>query len=391
MYLYNMSENTEILLGSVANVDSVNVDNYQKLELENKTGQILEYDIRNALSATEVFDAERNAYEIYRIYGRIEYMSLLNGLKLNYIKLEDFFLPQKTNNKNIFNSFDFYLLKAGTGYTRTTGGTSTIDNVRYFDVIATPSEFELYNAGYTNNVYGEQVYAFNFNTDFDVAPYVDDFGFPLMELFLYAQYKPGKNALNQAETMLRTSWGANNTITKVPFTPTALNIGDRIYGDLIEYAKTEFLQFQLMPQTYYINTIYDAGTLQWKYNPFISFPLRYFYDNLSNANTGSTSYAQQSTIPYYATLLTGGTVGTGNYVWKEIIPQGNVDPLTGLGVDYPFVNKKRYLFSPIILDVSPNLNDSFTLNAFNQIKFGIPIPLNTKPNSDLNNIGKPCL
>ena len=146
-----------------------------------------------------------------------------------------------------------------------------------------------------------------------------------------------------------------------------------------------------MPQTYYINTPYNAGVLQWKYNPFISFPLRYFYDNLSTANSGSTSYAQQISIPYYATLLTGGTVGIGNYVWREIIPQGLTDPLTGLGVDYPFVNKKRYLFSPVILDVSPNLSDPFTLNVFTQIQFGAPTLLNKQPNSPLNNIGKPCL
>jgi hypothetical protein len=390
MYLYNMSENTKILLGSATNVNSVNADNWQKLELVNKVGQILEYDISNPLSATELFDAERNANEIYRIYGRMEYMSLLNGLKSNYKVLSDFFLPQNTGSKNIFNSFNFYLLKAGTGYTPTSG-TSTIDYVRYFDVIATPKNFELFNAGFSNNVYGEQTYAFNFNVDFNVAPYVDNFDFPLMELFLYAQYIPGTNGNSQPETMLRTSWGVNNAVTKVPFIPTTLNIGDRIYGDLVEYSKSEFLQFQLMPQTYYINTPYSASTLQWKYNPFISFPLRYFYDNLSTANSGSTSYAQQISIPYYATLLTGGTIGMGNYVWREIVPQGLTDPLTGVGVDYPFVNKKRYLFSSIILDVSPNLNDPLTLNAFSQIQFGAPILLNKTPNSPLNNIGKPCL
>ena len=141
-----------------------------------------------------------------------------------------------------------------------------------------------------------------------------------------------------------------------------------------------------MTQEYYINTPYNAGVLQWKYNPFISFPLRYFYDNLNTANSGSTSYAQQSTIPYYAT-----PIGGGNYVWKEIIPQGLTDPLNGVGVDYPFVNMKRYLFSPVILDVSPNLNDPFTLNVFTEIQFGAPTVLNKTPNSDLNNIGKPCL
>jgi hypothetical protein len=383
-----MDEKVQILLGSTKNIASVNVDNYQKFELENKLGQILEYDVENALSATEIFDAEREANDIYRIYGRIEYLSLLNGLSTQYKTLSNFFLPTG-NSKNIFNSFNFYLLRpASSGYTQISG--SSIEFVRYFEVIATPADFEIYNAGYTNNVYGEQVYAFNFNRDFDITPYVDQFNFPATELFLYAEYIPRTNGNAQPETMLRTSWGTNGIPVKVPFTPIALITGNTVYGDLIEYSKSNFLQIpstqQPSEQIYYINTPYDAGILQWKYNPFIPFRLRYFYDNLNNANTGSTSYAQQSTIPYYAT-----PIGGGNFVWRDIIPQGNTDPLTGLGVDYPFINMKRYLFSPIILDISPNLNDPWTYQVFTQIQFGAPTIMNTNPISDLNNIGKPCL
>ena len=390
-----MDEKVQILLGTAKNVHSVNVDNYQLLELENKPAQIYEYDVRNILSETEIFDAEREANDVYRIYGRMEYMSLLNGLKLDYNKLEDFFLPQKTNCKNIFNSFKFYLLKAASsGYTHMSGGTSTIEYVRYFEVIATPNEFELYNAGFGNNVYGEQAYQFNFNKDFNVAPYVDNFNFPATELFLYAQYIPGINGSAQPETMYRTSWGTNGIPVKVPFTPTTLSIGDRVYGDLIEYSKLDFLQVPSTQhpnqQIYYINTtyyqLYSSHALQWKYIPFIPFRLKYFYDSVVNANTGSTSYAQQISIPYYATSL-----GQGNYVWRDIIPQGYIDPLTGIGVSYPFINMKRYLFSSVILDVSPNLNDPWTLQVFTEIQFGTPTVLNNRPNSDLANIGKPCL
>ena len=380
-----MDEKVQILLNSTKNIASVDVDNYEKLEIVNKTSQIMEYDVKNALSATEIFDAEREANDTYRIYGRIEYLSLLNGLKLNYTKLEDFFLPTG-NSKNISNSFNFYLLKAGTGYTQVISG-GTIFWVRYFEVIATPSDFELYYAGFTNNVYGEQIYAFNFNKDFDITPYADAFNFPATELFLYPQYIPKPNGMSpqQLETMQYTFWNTNGVPVKAAFTPTSLNIGNRIYGDLIEYSKPLFLQFQKSPQTYYISTPYDAGTLQWKYNPFISLRLRYFNDSLNQANTGTTSYAQASSIPYYAT-----SIGDGNYVWKDILPQGYIDPITNLGVDYPFINKKRYLFSTIILDVSPNLNNPNTLKAFRKIKFGTPNILNTKPISDLNNIGKPC-
>jgi hypothetical protein len=377
-----MDNQVQILLGSAKNVASINVDNFQKIELENKVEPILEYDVENALSATEIFDAEREANAVYRIYGRIEYLSLLNGLKLNYTVLQDFFLPQTTNCKNIQNSFKFYLLKAGTGYT---SGNSH-QWVRYFDVIATLSDFELYNAGYTNNVYGDQVYAFNFNRDFNIDPYLDNFGFPATELFLYAQYQPTQNGNSTPETMSGTTWNTSGVASKISLVPTPLSVGNRIYGDLIVYDKQQFLQAQVEPQVYYISTPYDAGVLQWKYEPIIPLRLRYFFDNLNNANTGSTSYAQQISIPYYAT-----PIGGGNFVWRDIIPQGNIDPLTEIGVDYPFINMRRYLFAQIILDVSPNLDDSFTAQVFSEIKYGIPTIMNTNPISNINNIGKPCL
>lgn len=389
-----MDEQVQILLNSKKNVDSVDKDNYLKLDVENNTGQIIEYDIRNALSATEIFDAEREANPIYRIYGRIEYLSLLNGLSNNYNKVGDFFVNTGgTNSKNIFNSFKFYLLKATTGYTHITGGSSTINYVRYFEVIATPTDFELYSAGFTNNVYGDQIYTFNFNKDFDVTPYVDAFGFPATELYLYPQYQVGLNGNSPQiiETMSGTSWGTNGVKHKVIFASPlpALNIGNRVYGDLIEYSKPLFLQNQLTPQTYYISTAYKDGStqkyLQWKYNPFIPLRLRYLNESLNNANTGTTSYEQEITIPYYATNL-----GNGNFVWRDILPQGFIDPLNNQGVDYPFVNMRRYLFSPIILDILPNLDDYNTFQVFSEIKFGTPTVLNKSPLGDINNIGKPC-
>jgi len=390
----------KILLNSLKNVVSVNVDNYEKIKLSNKLSLINEYDIRNILSATEIFDSEREASEIYRIYGKIEYMSLLNGLKLTYSQFSDFFNPQLINNKNILNSFDFYLVKPATsGYTHLTGGSSTILWARYFQVIATPKEFEIFPAGFSNNVYGEQAYAFTFNKDFDVSSYLDQFGFPLTELFLYAQYKSTVNGLGTSEILSGTVWSANGSSSSFPFAPIVLNIGDYIesffgakIGDLLEYSKEDFLQIQLSPQTFYIQTPYVSGgtsqRLIWKYNPFISFQLRYFADELNQVNTGSTSYDQTIAIPYYATKIDN----FGNYVWRDILSQGYTDPTTNLGVNYPFINKKRYLFLNFILDITPDLNDADTLTAFQEVWYSrYATKITTVPITDINNIGKPCL
>lgn len=383
-----MDYNFQILLGNRQNINSVNSDMAGKIELFNNLREITEYDINNALSATEVFYTERAENEIYRIYGRIEYMSLLNGLKNDYRNFEDFFLPQYSgNSKNLLNSFDFYLVRPYTGYTK-------ISNIRYarcFKVIATPNEFELFPIGFTNNLFGEQVYSFNFNIDIDIKNYYDEFKFPVTELFLYAQYKPAKLP---AETLFGVFWN-NGVLEKTEIIGKSLNIGDLVMTsnnekicDIIEYSKSEFIQNQIYKQQFYIYTPYNGNRLVWKYDPFIPIRLRYLTSDLYKANTGSTSYDLVQSIPPYATEY---PENTGNFIWRNIVPEGYIDPITGIGNNNPFVNKKRYNFSTIIFDISPDLDDDTTRNSFSDIWFENNAKIsNITPISDINNIGKPC-
>jgi len=533
-----MDKNIEILLNSYKNIESVDVDTYDKVSLENKASKILEYDVRNVMSATETFEIERQANAVYRIYGKIEYMSLLNGLVIkdspNFNEFKDFFNPQFTGRtKNISNSFDFYLVRPSDGNYGNVLGSET-EYVRYFKVMATPAEFELYPIGFANNVYGEQAYAFSFGIDFDVSDLYDDFGFPLTELFLYAQYKPRTES--PPETLYRTRWTAWGVQSVTNFTPKDLNIGDVVetstgvnIGELIDYVDTQYTQDVQVPQTFYIRTPYDNAPkfLEWKYNPFIPFRLQYLSNDIYQAKlsevvgytgttlsvvpiaspsdslysrkylsqyidetkrtitnwsggTTSTSYNWSNgilTISFPPTRtykirfeaqvgLTDGTnkylvktviqedAGSGwtdipetdklyqinnqrtiveinrdygygdqirmmvqlvpntvpedptNYiptyatilrndgimVWRNILDQGFTDPLTGVGVDYPFINKRRYLFSTVVLDVVPNLNEtSYTLPAFQEVWFSDDAEsIDITPTNDLDDIGKPC-
>lgn len=378
----------EIQLGQDKNAFSVNTDEYTKLSFSQKISEITEYDIINVLSASEVFELERQNTNVYRIYGKIQFLSILNGLSNSYAVLPDFFLQEPINSKNVVNSFDFYLLKAGTGYTQCTGLTVPT-YVRYFDVIATPVDFQIYPVGYSNNVYGEQDYAFNFNSTFNVDLYFDNFGFPATELFLYPVYKVKLNGDGHSESMKSTKYNSTGGTYTVAFTSPILNLGDRVYGDLIDYIQSEFFQSVVTPQTYYISTPYASGVtinyLMWQYNPFISVRLRYFSDTLQSANISGTSYYEVASIPPYAT-----DIGNGNRVWRNILDQGISDPISGIGVNYPFVNQRRYLFQYTILDVIPDLMDANTLNVFSEIDFPPEIPISNVPISNLDNIGKPC-
>jgi len=390
-----MDKKVEILLNSAKNVDSVDVDTYDKVELANKQSNILEYNVRNVASATEIFDIERQHNQVYRIYGKIEYMSLFNGLKTDYKWLRDFFNPQVVGSRDIFNTFDFYLVRP-----HPTDAWGPIYNTtlrkRQFQVVATPNEFELFPVGFANNVYGEQGYAFSFNIDFDISTYFDYLGFPITELFLYAQYNIGNHI--PAETLERTTWSTGSGNPNTPtFTTKTLNIGDdvetstgsNIY-DLVDYSKQLYYQAQYAPQTFYVNTPYLIGTtpssLRWKYNPFIPFRLQYLSEEVYRANTGNTVYEQVQSIPPYAADL-----GDGNFVWRNILDQGFIDPLTGVGVDYPFVNKRRYLFSSLVLDIVPDLTHTQTRDAFAETWFSDDAEsLDITPANDLDDIGKPC-
>jgi hypothetical protein len=330
-----------------------------------------------------------------------EYLSLLNGIKNDYQYFEDFFirfqdLGIQTNNglyKDIFTSFKFFLVKPSTGYSKTTN--DDITYIRKFEVIATPDNFDLFNAGFSKNLFNEQKYGFVFNSDFDVSGLVDDFGMPLTDLYLYPVYVRSSNSYG-FENMYRINWNISTGIGAIfPISPDPDNIeiGDIIYGDKIEYSKSSFLQVEIEPQKYlittpYFNTSTGDEVLWWEYNPFIPFKLRYFSNEVQRANTGSTLYDQTIRIPEYATQLDTN----GNVVWRDILQQGYIDPLTGDGVDYPFVNKRRYLFSNVELKVIPFLEDDHTVEMFTNLKFGAPSSIysNVSPNSNLDDIGKPC-
>lgn len=389
-----MDKKLEILLPEKRNVDSVNVDLYDKFYLKNQEANLIEYDIRNVLSVTEVFDAERQNNQIYRIYGNIEWLSILNGLREDYNSISDFFLPfysppgESYSFKDLLNSFEIYLVRPSTVFTAVT--TTDSEYIRYFEVIATLNEIELYNAGFSKNIFNEQEYGFNLNIDIDIGDYIDALGFPLTELFLYFQYIPKENDENIPEEMQRIVWNDNSGLPNVvSYVPTQLSIGDRIIGNKISLNKLNYSQELLQNQIYYISTPYSiAGNIErliWYYNPFVPLRLRYFNNEVKRANTGSTSYEVRNSIPYYAI-----NIGDGNYVWREILPQGYIDPITGNGVDYPFINGKRYLFSNVVLDIVPSLDDFNTGNVFSEIKLNNPTVLNTRPITDLNDIGKPC-
>ena len=294
-----MGDNVKILLGSKKNINSVNSDNYINVELENKHSEIIEYNITKYVSSTDVFYDEREICEKYKIYGRIEYLSFLDGLKNNYDKLSDFFYHNDDDDcKNIYNSFKFYLVVPSTTEEYIRIG-ETNKYKRCFEVIATNDEFDIFPASFSNNVYGDKISGISFKSDIDVNGLFDYFGFPITEMFLYCEY-----IKNDVEETRYTTYN-NGNLNYYKLLTVNYNIGDTLKNyngdiiyDVVEYNSSQFYQNQVSGLTYYIKTPYNIENdtshyyivtpdnkreIEWKYNPLIPINLRYLDSEISTS------------------------------------------------------------------------------------------------------------
>lgn len=379
-------------------IDAVNVDTSIKIGLESNSDLNVEYDIQNILDVTQVFDTERQAVKTYRIHGEFEYFSMLNGLYIDYTDVEYFFskIPLSAETKTIYTDLKIYLVKPSTGFTELITDERYIKN---YEILSEVDNFEIIPAGFAKNVYNEQQYSFIVNFDVDIEFMLDGLGFPITELALYVEYQPSENGFGTPETMESKTYDATGGTVIQNFTPTPLNVGDVIEGDVIDYDKLLFQQtdFNLLEQ--YIYTPYQStsgggkgggggssGELKWKYRPIIPLRLRYFENEVRRANTGVTAYDEVVSIPYYATPIDND----GNYVWRNILDNGFFDPIDEIGVSFPFINQKHYVFNNIVFKTQPDLSDPNTAAVFDEILFPDNSLLNNTPNSDLDNIGEIC-
>lgn len=382
-----MDYRTKILLNSSKSINSVNVETLLNIELKNNKSIFVEYDKTKTLSAYDIFNTERQMINNYRIYGRIEFLSLLNGISQNYDVLDDIFISRSGETKTLLNSFDFYLVKPSKEFIPISGSSNYI---RKMEVIATPSDFDIFEAGFTNNVYGDKIYSFNINKNIDLNNAYDYFNFPITEIYIYAKYKKtnseevNKSKFNQdtgEEIFIPDTTG--HTITG----STSL-----IEADLISFDRAGYQQNIVKNVTTQIITTFtgDNKKIMWTYNPFIPIRLIYLSSNVNRESRNNTSYEIVNNIPQHAILLNPNTPNDDIWIWREIIPQGTYDPITSEGVDYPFINGKKYVFNTIIIDITPNTDDLFTYIEFKNLKFNNPSINYINPIIELNDIGKPC-
>jgi len=383
-----MSENLELQLGLAKNVNGVNVDTNVNINLESSVKELLSYNESSVISVSDLFNAERQESESYRVYGRVDFLSVINGLKKNYKILSDFFFPPRLGEelsgvtKNLLNCFDVYLCYPSTGNTALSVNTF----VRNYTVVTKLSNVEIFKAGFARNIFFNYEYIFDFNIDFNIEGAVDSFGKPYTDFYLFFDFHPNLNGNSQMETVQRIHFTGPTSSTIIPQSHVPPYVpGDVLEGDRVIYVDTNFEEELKDQMVYYVTFPYDVGTLQFKYFPFIPLKIREFGDEIISANaTGGTE--NDLNIPSYAVPVDN----RGNYIWKDLLPNGYIDPISGRGVDYPFVNKRHYVFNALTLPLVPNMDDPSTFAQFSDIKFGPNSLLNKKPSTDLNSLGNRC-
>jgi hypothetical protein len=155
-------------------------------------------------------------------------------------------------------------------------------------------------------VYDDQRYAYTVDVDIDITDQVDGLGFPLTDLYLFADYNPSTNGQGQSESKEQKVFNASsddtNFANRVTIPPQVYSIGDQLDGDLITYTQNQYLQETLQRNEYFINMPINTGTLIFRYFPFIPISVRVFGD-LEQENENTTDIESKDSIPSFATPI----------------------------------------------------------------------------------------
>jgi hypothetical protein len=381
-------------LGEYKHINGVNSDIFKQLFLKNTEKKIIESKLTEYVNVSDQFDKERQNSNKYFIYGGIEFFSLLNGITTNYEYFEDFFKKVNNDNKNIFNSFDFYLVKPINNLDETLNYDNITGNtfLRKFEVIAKNTDFIINKQGYSKNIFGDIKYYYLINKDINLEYKYDWFGKPITELYIMPIYKKNYiGTIDNDEKVYISDYVVDDYSIEVIYNEIMLtgdtmsfNIGDIIDGDVVYWNLNNYSETKLYDKTIKIETFYDnSGTTEsitWKYDLFIPIKIDYLENEINVENVSGRTYVE---FPEQAIKLDD----QGNYIWRNLIDKGFVDNLYGIGTNFPFINGKHYLYNNNILKLIPDISDTNTYNKFKPV---MKEYITEDNNIDTSNYGDLC-
>jgi len=286
---------------------------------------------------------------------------------------------------------------------------------RKHKIITTPKDYEVYKAAFSTSIFNDgfinDVFLFNYNIDVDVDGLTDNLGRPLSSLYL----TPIKRSTGLNSNSFQ-SWGDviqimdyNRKVSPIntstdprvvgtlslwqnPDTTTAGTYktqDETYYGDFVEYNRA-FLDETVLsrslgrfgPVNAYLMEGFppnQESSYEYKvgdgytYNLHEEINIRYFSSVIETVKNKTNEI-----FPDYVQINNDATVS-----WRDLLSIGFFENngTKTLGVDYPFVNGKHYLFGEYPIYIRKQLSTELIQTELNLNKF-IGYNTNSTPNDE---------
>jgi hypothetical protein len=239
---------------------------------------------------------------------------------------------------------------------RTLDGTASEYYIRKYKVLST-NKYDTYKCAFSSSIYpktlidtlgvANDTWLYHFNEDIDVGPLVDHNNKPLTELYLGFIKRSGQNTFpwsavesgwdfnsttispaNSLETISNFVIGGVGTIEKPN------NLFDYI-GDYSEYNSIEIEEKVISKVVHRFAQKVDPSAEGYYLEPFKKLQIMNFSGIIETSSINEPTVG----IPNYAEKYPNGGIA-----WKDLLSIGIIEPDTGKGVEYPFVNGKHYFY-----------------------------------------------
>lgn len=230
--------------------------------------------------------------------------------------------------------------------------------IRMFKSITELNDYQIYQAGFSKNIFNDPLQLYHYDLDIDTSPYRDYLGRPLTEIYLTKIKNTNYNGLTttmEPWTLLtvglttnqpnlnydvRAIYGGSPARPSVP-PPKIIDIvtenDTNFFGDVVDYNMGNLTERVLVTPQYRFNTqnrednFYGEG---YFYNAHDKIQLLEFSSQVEQENLS----LPDTNVPDYAVTVDGVTM------WRDILTPGFIDA-AGVGVDYPYLNGCTYIFS----------------------------------------------
>lgn len=270
-------------------------------------------------------------------------------------------------------------------------GVPSIYYIRKFKVLTELKDYEVYKAGFSTNIFPDDIsnrnFLFHFNQDINIENLRDNLDRPLSELYLTVIKRAGSKTYNfssvkatfeenrevvinddplNIETISNWTLNDNGTVEK--------DLDDEYYGDYVEYDVFNLREISLSQIIHRFapirvkDGVYDNGNGEgYYYLPHNKIQIRVFSDVLEVEDD-----LENTIFPDYAKNYINNTVA-----WRDLLSIGFFEEGIN-GVDYPFLNGCHYIYQnypiyvrrqrpPRFVDISVRTTESISPDQFQDV------------------------